>query len=443
MKIEPEDVVKKGDGFVLAEHRRSGSTPARTRCRRAAATSSTPTTVVEEYGADSLRLYEMFMGPLEAVKPWSMKGVEGVYRFLGRVWRMIVDDEAEEIRLDPRVQDVEPTREQAKIVARTIAAVTDDLEAMRFNTAISRLMEFTNAFTGQDVRPKSAMETFVLLLAPMAPHLAEELWELLGHDGDAGLRALADLRPRAAQGRRDRDPGPGQRQAASRVVVPADADAGTSRPPPGPTSGSRRCSPARRSARSSWSRASSSISSSTAIDRSGRVRPDGESMARSRYIVGIDLGTTNCAVAYVDTKGRERPAADIRVFEVPQLVAAGRDGPAADAPLVPLPARGARAAPGRPALPWSEGADRIVGEFARIQGARVPGHLVASAKSWLCHPGRRSRGRHPPLGRARRGRARSRPSRPRPTTCATSATPGITPSPATTRRTGSSSRRSS
>ena len=89
--------------------RRSGSTPAPTRCPRAAATSSTPTTSSTEYGADSLRLYEMFMGPLEAVKPWSMKGVEGVYRFLGRVWRMIVDAEADEVRLDPTVQDVEPT----------------------------------------------------------------------------------------------------------------------------------------------------------------------------------------------------------------------------------------------------------------------------------------------------------------------------------------------
>ena len=78
-----------------------------------------PDKVVEEYGADSLRLYEMFMGPLEAVKPWSMKGVEGVYRFLARAWRMIVDAEAERSVLDPRVQDVARTPEQAKVVART------------------------------------------------------------------------------------------------------------------------------------------------------------------------------------------------------------------------------------------------------------------------------------------------------------------------------------
>jgi len=139
-----------------------------------------PDIVVREYGADSLRLYEMFMGPLEAVKPWSMKGVEGVYRFLGRAWRMIVDDAAEIISLEARVKDVEPTKDQAKIVARTVAAVTDDLDAHRFNTAISRLMEFVNEFTSAEVRPKAAMKTFTLLLAPMAPHLAEELWEILG-----------------------------------------------------------------------------------------------------------------------------------------------------------------------------------------------------------------------------------------------------------------------
>ncbi|HEV3165685.1 MAG TPA: Hsp70 family protein, partial [Isosphaeraceae bacterium] len=110
-------------------------------------------------------------------------------------------------------------------------------------------------------------------------------------------------------------------------------------------------------------------------------------MARSRYIVGIDLGTTNCAVAYVDTKGRERPSADIRLFEVPQLVAAGETAPR---PMLPsfLYLPGAHELPaGASSLPWKADADQIVGEFARIQGARVPMHLVSSAKSWLCHAG--------------------------------------------------------
>src|SRR5438270_11791628 len=92
-----------------------------------------PDQVVEEYGADSLRLYEMFMGPLEAVKPWSMHGVEGVYRFLARVWRCFIDDRAEEVRLNDTVQDVEPTRETLRQLHRTIQRVSDDLEGMRFN----------------------------------------------------------------------------------------------------------------------------------------------------------------------------------------------------------------------------------------------------------------------------------------------------------------------
>src|SRR6478736_1937337 len=110
-------------------------------------------------------------------------------------------------------------------------------------------------------------------------------------------------------------------------------------------------------------------------------------MARSRYIIGIDLGTTNCAVAYVDTKGRERPTADIRPFDVPQLVAPGETAPRTMLPSFLYLPGGPELPPGATQLPWREDADRIVGEFARIQGARVPGRLVASAKSWLCHPG--------------------------------------------------------
>ncbi|MDG3006282.1 Hsp70 family protein [Paludisphaera mucosa] len=110
-------------------------------------------------------------------------------------------------------------------------------------------------------------------------------------------------------------------------------------------------------------------------------------MTRSRYIVGIDLGTTNCAVSYVDTKGKERPAADIRAFEVPQLVAPGETAPRAMLPSFVYLAGGPELPPGAAQLPWGDGGDRIVGEFARLQGAKVPSRLVSSAKSWLCHPG--------------------------------------------------------
>jgi leucyl-tRNA synthetase len=140
-----------------------------------------PDEVVREYGADALRLYEMFMGPLEAVKPWSMDGVCGVRGFLDRVWRMILDDRAEEMQLHAAVQNIEPTAEQNRMLHKTIKAVTNDLEQMSFNTAIARMMEFTNFFLKEECRPRVAMEKLVLLLSPFAPHAAEELWAALGH----------------------------------------------------------------------------------------------------------------------------------------------------------------------------------------------------------------------------------------------------------------------
>jgi leucyl-tRNA synthetase len=139
-----------------------------------------PDQVVAEYGADALRLYEMFMGPLEAVKPWSMDGVSGVRNFLDRVWRLIIDDRSETMQLNSTVHDVAPTAEQNRMVHKTIKAVTNDVEQMSFNTAIARMMEFTNFFFKEEIRPKEAMEKFVLLLSPFAPHLGEELWQALG-----------------------------------------------------------------------------------------------------------------------------------------------------------------------------------------------------------------------------------------------------------------------
>src|SRR5262249_43027273 len=127
------------------------------------------------------RLYEMFMGPLEATKPWNMHGVEGVYRFLGKVWRAMIDDRAEDVRLSSAVQDTPPQPETLRLLHRTIAKVTPDREAMRFNTAIAAMMEFVNHLTPLSVRPRSVLEPFVLILSPFAPHLAEELWRALGH----------------------------------------------------------------------------------------------------------------------------------------------------------------------------------------------------------------------------------------------------------------------
>ncbi len=111
-----------------------------------------------------------------------MQGVSGVRGFLDRVWRMVLDDRDEQTRLHPAVQNAEPSAEQNRVLHKTIQAVTKDLQQMSFNTAIARLMEFVNYFLQADCRPKSAMERFVLILSPLAPHIAEELWQALGHD---------------------------------------------------------------------------------------------------------------------------------------------------------------------------------------------------------------------------------------------------------------------
>lgn len=137
-----------------------------------------PDDVIREYGADSLRIFEMFMGPLEMAKPWSTKGVEGVHRFLNRVWRMIADEEG---TLLSDVQDIPLTKEQEFVLHSTIKKVSEDIDTMSFNTSVSQMMIFVNEFTKTSPRPRTAMEQFVLVLSPFAPHVAEELWKILGH----------------------------------------------------------------------------------------------------------------------------------------------------------------------------------------------------------------------------------------------------------------------
>ncbi len=180
-KVDVEDVEKKGEVFVLKNNPKVKIDSRAHKMSKSRGNVINPDDIVQNYGADSLRLYEMFMGPLEQSKPWSMQGVSGVKGFLDRAWRMVIDQHSEEICLHPAVVEETPSKEANKVVHKTIKAVTEDLEKMSFNTAISRMMECVNYFTKQDKRPKSLMESFVLLLAPFAPHISEELWHALGH----------------------------------------------------------------------------------------------------------------------------------------------------------------------------------------------------------------------------------------------------------------------
>jgi leucyl-tRNA synthetase len=209
-----------------------------------------PDDILKDYGADAFRLYEMFLGPLEMVKPWNTKGVEGVYRFLGRVWRLFVDEKSEtefeqslmmqpgtdtlptsplhelpmaetpspqpsppmgareknqanasggqcatlldKIKLSPAIADVEPTPAQLKALHACIKKVTEDLDALRFNTAISALMVFNNEAMTWEMKPRAVLREFLILLQPFAPHLAEELWTRLHGTGNAqGASSLA------------------------------------------------------------------------------------------------------------------------------------------------------------------------------------------------------------------------------------------------------------
>jgi len=177
--LDEDEVEKQGEGFVL----KGTSIKVEARAHKMSKSRGNvinPDRIIEKYGADSLRLYEMFMGPLEQVKPWSTKGVEGVNRFLNRVWRLLVDEETGELKAT--VRDIKPGKEQLKVLHEAIQKVTEDIEELRFNTAISALMIFSNEANQWEVVPKEIAENFLVLLSPFAPHLAEELWRLLGHE---------------------------------------------------------------------------------------------------------------------------------------------------------------------------------------------------------------------------------------------------------------------
>jgi len=140
-----------------------------------------PDDVIVEYGADALRLYEMFMGPLEQSKPWSMTGVEGVSRFLARVWRLVMaENQASEWELGPLSAEAALDKAQLRVIHATIKKVGEDIEALSFNTAIAQMMVYVNTFTNVTPRPVAALRTLLIVLNPFAPHLTEELWARLG-----------------------------------------------------------------------------------------------------------------------------------------------------------------------------------------------------------------------------------------------------------------------
>ncbi|WP_400164127.1 leucine--tRNA ligase [Brevibacillus sp. TJ4] len=137
-----------------------------------------PDDIVQSHGADTLRLYEMFMGPLDASIAWSTKGLDGARRFLDRVYRLYVTESGE---LNPKIVDTDKPTSLERVYHQTVKKVTEDYEGLRFNTGISQLMVFINEAYKADILPKKYMEDFVKMLSPITPHIGEELWEKLGH----------------------------------------------------------------------------------------------------------------------------------------------------------------------------------------------------------------------------------------------------------------------
>jgi leucyl-tRNA synthetase len=137
-----------------------------------------PDELIEHYGADTLRLYEMFLGPLEQSKPWDTNGIEGVFRFIRKFWRLYHNRDNEF-----SITSEEPTKEELKILHKTIKKIQDDIERFSFNTAVSNFMICVNELTELKCNKREILEPLVILIAPYAPHMAEELWEHLGHSG--------------------------------------------------------------------------------------------------------------------------------------------------------------------------------------------------------------------------------------------------------------------
>jgi leucyl-tRNA synthetase len=208
--VGEKDVQKAGQSFVLKENPMVKVDARSYKMSKSRGNVINPDDILVDYGADAFRLYEMFMGPLEMTKPWSTKGVEGVYRFLGRVWRLFVDEASEtefeqnstaapdrspefldQVGLGDSITEATPDAAQLKSLHGCIKKVTEDLDALRFNTGISALMIFINEAMTWPNRPAAVLRDFLVLLQPFAPHLAEELWSKMNRSFPAPQTALA------------------------------------------------------------------------------------------------------------------------------------------------------------------------------------------------------------------------------------------------------------
>jgi leucyl-tRNA synthetase len=225
MKVSAENVEKQGEHFVLRDAPQVRVESRAYKMSKSRGNVVNPDKIVREFGADALRLYEMFMGPLEATKPWSTSGVGGVRNFLDRCWRLVVDEESDDIQLASQVTDTDPTDEQMRAAHRMLDKVTSDIESLSFNTAIAKMMEFVNFATPLQERPREMLSLFVSVLSPFAPHLAEELWVVLGNTSPVSLAAWPLVESCWLQDATLEIPVQVQGKLRARITVPTGADA--------------------------------------------------------------------------------------------------------------------------------------------------------------------------------------------------------------------------
>jgi leucyl-tRNA synthetase len=183
-----------------------------------------PDDVIAQYGADTFRLYEMYMGPLEASKPWNPRDIEGPFRFLQRVWRLAVGEQTGELRLASS-----PHEDVEKQLHRTIAKVESDIDRLNLNTAIAAMIEFTNLATksAPEGLTREQLSRLAIILAPFAPHLAEELWAKLGHDESIAYQPWPDIDASMLRDDQIELPVQVSGKIRGKITVPADADAKT------------------------------------------------------------------------------------------------------------------------------------------------------------------------------------------------------------------------
>ena len=228
--VPADQVIERGDGFVyLSSDGEVEVFQEFGKIGKSLKNSISPDEICDEYGADTLRVYEMSMGPIEASRPWATKDVVGAYRFLQRVWRLVVDESTGETRVADTAGQQELDTDTLRVLHRTIAGVAEDYAALRNNTAAAKLIEYTNHLTKahRDAIPRAAVEPLVLLSAPLAPHMAEELWLRLGHTTSLAHGPFPQADPAYLVDDTVEYPVQVNGKVRGRVVVAADADQDT------------------------------------------------------------------------------------------------------------------------------------------------------------------------------------------------------------------------